>query len=132
MHRSTSPIRAMLCGMAMHVIILATVFLIFSAICFSMADPTPYTAIFSLAALVSSAAISGYAVSKTNKEGSLFHSLLCAFPISATLIILSLTVKGGAPISSLINALIYIASALLFSSVAKRRAKKRRRKRRMR
>jgi putative membrane protein (TIGR04086 family) len=122
--------KAMLLGMLMHAITLSLIFLLFAAICFALPDPTPYTTAFSLGALIFSAAASGFAVAKTNKEQGFVFTLLCALPIAAILIILSLTVPGGAPISTLINASVYLVTSLLFSQVGKRRNKRRRHKRR--
>lgn len=91
--------------------------LVFSVVLYFSEDPTKRVGLFSLIALALSGAVTGFLVTKKS-EGK-YTATLSAAILSLILIVTGAVISGGAPsIGTILTAVIYAASALLFSRLA--------------
>lgn len=98
----------------------------FSFIAYSMPDPLSYIGIFSIISLMASAAVSGFIEGRIGRAKGVAYALLSSLFFSLLALLGGLIMGGGAvPVGCIINYLLYIALATLFSLIGVRTRGKR-------
>ncbi len=94
------------------------------------ADPTRSVGIYSLAALILSAVISGITVSRTSGEGGVKIAALCALMITLIMMLTGLIVnKGRLPVGGIMNYVCYLGIFIFSAYLGRKKARKPRRRR---
>ena len=120
-------ITVMLLGVLASAILTALLSFIFSFIALSMANPDGAVGIFSIAALIITAAITGFTLSRVKGEGGVLLSTLSALLFTLILLLIGLIASGGAlPLGCIINYVCFIAVSAISSLLGRRRGRTRR------
>ncbi len=116
-------IPSLLLGVVINAAIYVVFTFIFTVFAYLSEDPLGLIKIFSLAALLMTGAVGGFAVGRRS-EGS-YTALLCALAYALIMLLLGSAVSGSAPgIGNLINYAIYIALSAVFSRFGSKEKRK--------
>ena len=108
------------------VVILALSF-VMALVANSTSDPTANIGIYSLLVLVLSGGVCGFCMSRAKGEGGVLHALLVSLVVSIFMLIIALIAGGGKlSLGSFMNYGCYIAVAVLFSYLGKKRERRHR------
>jgi len=92
-------------------------------------DPTGKAGLYSLLALLLSAAVSGFTVSRLSGEGGVKLAALCALAIVLIMLLISIIATGKIPsVGALMNYGCYLGVAALSALVGRKREKRHRRR----
>ncbi len=122
-----SGIKVVILGAVCSLALLAVVCFIASLILIRTENSTAYIDISSLAALLVTAAISGFSISKIKGDGGVLIGILSSLLFVLVMLVIGLIAMGGSlPPRCPLNYLCYMGVASLFSLLGKKRVKRRR------
>ncbi len=120
--------RLFLIGLALSLGTVLAASLVMSAVAYSSDDPTGKIGIYSLIALVASAAVSGFSVSRLCQSGGAGMTALVSLATVLILMLSGVIIGGKLGLSSVMNYLCYFGVAMLASLLGKKRERRRRRR----
>jgi peptidoglycan/LPS O-acetylase OafA/YrhL len=122
-------VRTFILGAGTAAVALLVCSLIAAAIAYSDSDPTGKIGIYSLAALIISAAIGGSVTSRLTGDGGVRYAALTSLTVVMVMLLCAVITGGGSPkLSALMNYLCYLGVSVGAAHLA--RPRKRRHKRR--
>ena len=115
--------------LAISVLSILTLSFIFAMIASMSKDPTGNLGIFSLATLLISGAISGFASAKIKKEGAIGFSALVTLVSCLIMLVLCLIIIGKVSGGAIMNYVCYMLMSVFFAFLGSREKKHKRHKR---
>ncbi|MBQ7363437.1 MAG: TIGR04086 family membrane protein [Clostridia bacterium] len=127
-HEAPGGVAFMLLGTLASALLTAVLTFIFSFISYSTKNPDSTVGIFSIIALILTAAVTGFTVSRLKGEGGVLIATLSSLLFTLILLLIGLIAGGGSlPLGCIINYLCFIAVSALAAVLGRRRGRRVRR-----